>query len=186
MKDVIEDVEKQKVKLISKEEKLLFIRIEEIENRKIYHTKIMKDLYTFGIDKNQKDKFFISLRGLFNEEKAEWFRLFSLKEDNKFLGIYYGYRKPIKNAIRKYEENGIIKSIAFSKVYYIEFRFKKGSVFCYLRSFIYLLRKDKVHKKYYKTLLNMLSGLEKEVYKFYEKKLPEGGLINKWILKNQK
>ncbi|WP_434757203.1 DUF226 domain-containing protein (plasmid) [Borrelia puertoricensis] len=186
MNDVIENVEKKKIRLIPKEEKLLFIKIEEIEGRKIYHTKIMKDLYTFDVDKNQKDKFFISLRGLFNEEKAEYFRLFPIKEGDKFLGIYYGYRKPIKNAVRKYEENGITKSVAFSKVYYIEFRFKKGSVFCYLRSFIYLLKKNKVHKRYYKTLIDMLTKLEREVYKFYEKKLPEGGLITKWIEKNLK
>ncbi|UPA15710.1 DUF226 domain-containing protein [Borrelia turicatae] len=183
---ILKNVEKKKIKLIPKEEKSLFIKIEEIEGRKIYHTKIMKDLYKFGIDKNQKHKFFISFKGLFNEEKAEWFRLFSVKEGDKFLGISYGYRKPIKNTIRRYEENGVIKAVSFSKIYYLEFRFKKGSVFCYLRGFIYLLKKDRVHKQYYKTLIDMLTKLERQIYEFYGKKLPEGGLIEKWIQKKQK
>ncbi|ETZ17422.1 putative cytosolic protein [Borrelia duttonii CR2A] len=179
-------LEKKKVKLVPKEEKPLFIKIEEIEGRRLYHTKIMKDLYTFGIYKNQKHGFFISFKGLFNEEKAEYFRLFSLKEGDKFLGIYYGYRKPIKSIVKRYEENGVTKTVSFSKVYYIEFRFKKGSIFCYLKGIAYLLKKDRVYRRYYGSLINLLIGLEKEVYEFYGKKFLEGGLITKWIRKNQK
>ncbi|UPA18674.1 DUF226 domain-containing protein (plasmid) [Borrelia puertoricensis] len=186
MNDVIENVEKKKIRLIPKEEKLLFIKIEEIEGRKIYHTKIMMDLHIFGIDKNQKDKFLITFRGLFNQEKAEYFRLFPIKEGDKFLGIYYGYRKPIKNVIRKYEENGIEKAHSFSKTYYVEFRFKKGSIYCYLKGMSRLVKKEKIDTKYYESLVEKISCLEKEVYHFYGKKLPEGGNIIRWVTKNRK
>ncbi|AHH04508.1 Putative cytosolic protein (plasmid) [Borrelia nietonii YOR] len=182
----LENVEKEKIKLIPKEEKPLFIKIEEVEGRKIYHTKIMMDLYTFKTKDNRKHKFFIAFRGLFNQNKIEYFHLFSIREGDKFLGIRYGYRKPIKNILTKYQENGITKSYIFSKAYYIEFKFKKGSVFCYLRRLAYLLRKDVTHKQYYKALINMLIELEKQVYEFYGKKLSEGGLITKWIEKNLK
>ncbi|AHH11424.1 DUF226 domain-containing protein (plasmid) [Borrelia coriaceae] len=182
----LENLEKKKIKLIQKEEKPLFIKIEEIEDRKIYHTKIMMDLYTFKIKENRRHKFFISFRGLFNQNKIEYFHLFPIKEGDKFLGIRYGYRKPIKNILTKYQENGVTKSYILSKAYYIEFKFKKGSVFCYLRRLAYLLRKDVTHKQYYKVLINMLVKLERQVYKFYNKNLPDGGIITKWIEKNQK
>ncbi|QFP42504.1 DUF226 domain-containing protein (plasmid) [Borrelia miyamotoi] len=186
MNNEIGNVDKKKARLIPKEEKPLFIKIEELEGRKIYHTKIMMDLYSFGIYTIKRYIFFISLRGLFDQDKIESFHLFSLKEDDKFLGIYYGYRKPIKNVVRRYEENGIEKSHSFSKAYYIEFRFKKGSVFCYMKGISRLVKKDKINTKYCKTLINMLATLEKEVYEFYGKKFLEGGIISKWIKKNLK
>ncbi|WP_024654651.1 DUF226 domain-containing protein [Borrelia hispanica] len=179
-------LEKKKIKLIPKEEKPLFVKIEEIEGRRLYHTKIMMDLHLFKVNENQKHKFFVSLRGLFDQNKVEYFHLFSIKGDDKFLGIYYGYRKPVKNIIRKYEDNGVSKSAIFLKVYYIEFRFKKGSVFCYLRGLAYLFRKDRLKTKYCQTLIDMTRRLEKKVYEFYNKKLLEGGLITKWIEKKQK
>lgn len=40
----------------------VFSKIEEVKGRKIYHTKIFNDFYTFGISKNEPTKFFISLR----------------------------------------------------------------------------------------------------------------------------
>ncbi|ANF34511.1 hypothetical protein A7978_05905 (plasmid) [Borrelia turicatae] len=186
MNDVIESAEKKKIRLIPKEEKLLFIRIEEIEGRKIYHTKIMEDLYKFGIYKSIKSMFFISFRGLFNQDKIEYFHLFPIQEGDKFLGIFYRYRRPIKNIVMKYEENGVMKTSTFSKVYYLEFRFKKGSVCCYLKGISRLLRKEKFDTKYYQSLIHIIKKLEREVYEFYGKKLPEGGLIEKWIQKNQK
>ncbi|AHH07609.1 Putative cytosolic protein (plasmid) [Borrelia crocidurae DOU] len=179
-------LEKKKVKLVPKEEKPLFVKIEEIENRKIYHTKIMMDLYSFGVYTKKRYVFFISLRGLFNQKKIEAFHLFPVREGDKFLGIYYGYRKPVKNVVRKYEENGISKAHSFSKAYYIEFRFKKGSVFCYIKGISRLVKKDKIDTKYCQILIDILTTLEKEVYEYYDKKLPEGGLIEKWIKKNQK
>ncbi|WP_152301270.1 DUF226 domain-containing protein [Borrelia miyamotoi] len=173
-------------RLKEKRDKLAFVKIENKNNKTLYHMKIMKDLFMFGVNKRQKNKFFISFRGLFNQEQIESFHLFSLKENDKFLGIYYGYRKPIKNVVTRYEENGVMKSYTFSKIYYIEFRFKKGSVFCYLKGISYLVRKDKTDAKYCKTLITILSTLERQVYEFYNKKLPDGGFINKWIEKNLK
>ncbi|AHH04355.1 Putative cytosolic protein (plasmid) [Borrelia nietonii YOR] len=183
MESVLERLKKKELAIKDKRNKTIFVKIEEINNRKIYHTKVMTDFYAFGINK-KKNRFFILLRKLFNRDKINEFHLFSLKDDDKFLGIYYGYRKPIKNIITRYEENGIIKTISFSKVYYIEFRFKKGSVFCYLRGISYLLRKEKSHKKYCESLVERIINLEKQVYEFYGKKLPDGGFINKWIEKN--
>ncbi|UPA18764.1 DUF226 domain-containing protein [Borrelia puertoricensis] len=146
----------------------------------------MEDLYKFGIYKSIKSMFFISFRGLFNQNKIEYFHLFPIKEGDKFLGIFYRYRKPIKNIVMKYEENGVIKTSTFSKVYYIEFRFKKGSVCCYLKGISRLLKKEKFDTKYYSSLITTLLTLEKEVYEFYGKKLPGGGLITKWIEKSLK
>ena len=186
MENMLERLKKKELEINTKKKKPIFIKIENDNNRTLYHTKIMKDLYVFGINKNQRHKFFISFRKLFNQEKIKSFHLFAVQGDDKFLGIFYGYRKPIKNVVTRYEENGVIKASTFSKVYYIEFRFKKGSVFCYIREFSYLLRKEKSHKKYYLSLVNTLSILEKEVYEFYGKKLPKGGFIKKWIEKRQK
>ncbi|QTL84014.1 DUF226 domain-containing protein [Borrelia miyamotoi] len=186
MENVLKYAKEKKIEVISKQKKLLFIKIEEIANRKLYHTKIMMDLCMFGINKKQNSKFFIAFRGLFNQEKAEAFNLFALERDDKFLGIYYGYRKPIKNVVKKYEEDGITKAYTLSKAYYIEFRFKKGSIFCYIKGLARLVKKEKTNTKYCKTLITILSSLEEQVYGFYKKKLPDGGFIAKWIEKNQK
>ncbi|AHH14811.1 DUF226 domain-containing protein (plasmid) [Borrelia nietonii YOR] len=186
MESVLERLKEKGLEIRGKRNKPIFIKIESKNDRTLYHTKIMNDLYIFGINKNQKNKFFISFRGLFNQEKIESFHLFSLKGNDKFLGVFYGYRKPIKNVVTRYEENGVMKASTFSKVYYIEFRFKKGSVFCYLVGIAYLLKKEKSHKKYYDSLTKTFLSLEAQVYEFYGKKLPDGGLINRWIEKNLK
>lgn len=137
----------------------------------------MNDLYVFGVNKNQKNKFFISFRGLFNKQKISEFNLFSLKGEDKFLGIYYGYRKPIQNIVTKYQENGITKSYTFSKAYYMEFRFSKGSVSCYIKGMSRLIKKEKSETQYNQSLLELIIKLEREVYKFYNKKFPNGGII---------
>ena len=186
MSTVLESPQEKKIAVVSKQKKLLFIKIEEIDDRKLYHTKIMMDLCMFGVNKKQSNKFFIAFRGLFNQEKAEAFNLFASEKDDKFLGIYYGYRKPIKNVLKKYEENGITKAYTLSRAYYIEFRFKKGSIFCYIKGLARLVKKEKTDTKYCKTLITILSSLEEQVYEFYKKKLPDGGFITKWIEKNQK
>ncbi|AHH11464.1 DUF226 domain-containing protein (plasmid) [Borrelia coriaceae] len=186
MENVLERLKKKKLEIKEKRNKSIFLHIENNNSRTLYHTKVMTDFYTFAINKNQQHKFFIAFRGLFDREKINEFHLFSLRDNDRFLGIFYGYRKPIKNVIRKYEENGIMKASKFSKIYYIEFRFKKGSVFCYLIGIAYLLRKEKANKKYYNSLVETFLRLEEQVYDFYNKKLPDGGLINKWIRKNQK
>ncbi|WP_024653086.1 DUF226 domain-containing protein [Borrelia persica] len=186
MESVLERLKEKKVEITPKEKKGIFVKIENIDSRKIYHTKILNDLYVFGVNKNQKGKFFISFRGLFNREKINEFNLFSLKENDKFLGIFYGYRKPIQNVITKYEENGIIKTYTFSKVCYIEFRFQKGSIFCYIKGISRLLKKEKIGTQYSKFLFEMLTKLERQVYEFYRKKLSNRGIIIKWIERNQK
>ncbi|QFI15026.1 DUF226 domain-containing protein (plasmid) [Borrelia sp. CA_690] len=165
------------------DKKNLFIKIEKDNDKTMYHTKIMMDIYKFGLNK-KKNKCRISLRKLFNQSKVEEFNLFSLRVDDKFLGIYYGYKKPIKKIFVKYEVGGIEKSYLLSKAYYMEFRFKKGSVFCYFKSLSRLLKKEQVNIAYNKTLFSMFTTLEKQVYEFYDKKYPQKGPLIKWIEKN--
>ncbi|AHH11624.1 DUF226 domain-containing protein (plasmid) [Borrelia coriaceae] len=182
MKSVLARLKEKKLEIKDKvKSKNLFTKIEKIDNKTIYHTKIMNDLYTFGVHRRQKNKFFIAFRGLFNQEKIGTLNLFSIKGDDKFLDIFYGYRKPLQNIITRYEENGVMKAYTFSRVYYIEFRFKKGSVFCYIKGMSRLIRKEKLETQYSQFLLELIINLEKEVYKFYNKNLLDGGLINKWI-----
>ncbi|ATQ19167.1 DUF226 domain-containing protein (plasmid) [Borrelia miyamotoi] len=186
MESVLERLKEKKLKIKGKTDKPIFIKIESNDNRTLYHTKIMNDFYAFGIDEKRNDKFFISFRGLFNQDKIEWFSLFRVKEGDKFLGIYYGYRKPLQNLITRYEQNGLPKVYTFSKVYYIEFRFKKGSVFCYVKGIYRLIKKERLETKYNKLLLSRMIKLEEQIYEFYNKKLYEGGVITKWIQKNLK
>ncbi|WP_420025575.1 DUF226 domain-containing protein (plasmid) [Borreliella yangtzensis] len=184
MKNVLEKLKNKKKELIVEKRKPeIFIKKEILKGRTIYHTKMLMDLYRFEINKYKKNKFLILFRELFNQEKLEGLNLFSTKENDKFLGIFYGYRKPIKNIITRYKVNGNVKSYTFSKIYYIEFKFKKGSVFCYLRSLARLIKKEKINKKYFQAFINMLNRLEKEVYEFYQKELPNGGIINRWMEK---
>ncbi|ACH94209.1 DUF226 domain-containing protein [Borrelia duttonii] len=186
MDSVLERLREKKIEIKEKGDKSIFIKIEENNSRKIYHTRIVMDFYTFGVNKTQKNKFFIAFRNLFSMEKIYEFNLFPLKEDDKFLGIFYGYRKPMQKIVTRYEENGVIKSSTFSKIYYMEFRFKRGSVFCYIKGISRLIKKEKKETQYSQFLLELIVNLEKKVYKFYGKKLLEGGLITKWIEKNQK
>ncbi|WP_346313232.1 DUF226 domain-containing protein [Borrelia miyamotoi] len=187
MESVLERLKEKKLEINKKEKnEKIFIKIEQNNNRMLYHTKLMMDFHVFGIDKKKRNRFFISFREFLNQEKIKSFHLFSLIDNNKFLGIYYGYRKPIKNVVKKYKENGVMKAYTLSKAYYIEFRFKKGSVFCYIKGISRLLKKDKINTKYYDSLINTFLTLEKEVHEFYNKELPNGGIIKKWIEKNQK
>ncbi|MCD2382025.1 DUF226 domain-containing protein [Borreliella americana] len=184
MKSVLEKLKTKKKEILEKRRKQeIFIKKEIINGRTIYHTKMLMDLYKFEINRYKRNKFLILFRELFNQEKLEGLNLFSIKEDDKFLGISYGYRKPVKNIITRYKVNGISKSYTFSKVYYVEFKFKRGSVFCYLRSLARLVKKNRTNKKYFQVFINMLNRLEKEVYEFYCKELPDEGIINKWVEK---
>ncbi|AHH05486.1 Putative cytosolic protein (plasmid) [Borrelia miyamotoi FR64b] len=122
-----------------KEKNNIFSKVEEVNNRKIYHTKIFNDFYTFGISKNEPTKFFISLRGIFNIEDISMFHLFSLRGDDIFLGIYYGIKKLDKAfLVRNFNKR---ETYTLRKCEYIEFRFKKGGVFCYLSGLHNLLKK---------------------------------------------
>ncbi|WP_434246489.1 DUF226 domain-containing protein [Borreliella burgdorferi] len=173
-------------KLTFQKGKSIFIKVEKTNNKVTYHTKIMMDLFAFGTNKKQKDRFFIAFRGLMNPKKIEAFNLFPIECNDKFLGIYYGYKKPIKNVLLRYEVNGIKKAYTFSKICYIEFRFKRGSVFCYNKGLCSLLKKEKRDTKYYKSLVEVFLNLEKKVYEFYNKKFILEGILNTWIKKKQK
>ncbi len=175
---------RQQAKGQKRKKATVFSKIEEVKGRKIYHTKIFNDFYTFGISKNEPTKFFISLRGIFNIEDISMFHLFSVREDDEFMGIYYGIRKLDKAFIVKNFNKK--ETYTLRKCEYIEFRFKKGSVFCYLNGLHILLKKDRVNSPYYNTLLNIILELETELYAFYSKKLSKGGIIPEWIKKRQK
>ncbi|WP_418906569.1 DUF226 domain-containing protein (plasmid) [Borreliella turdi] len=110
------------------------------------------------------------------------FNLFSEKKDNKFLGIKYGWDKLEKPFFLKKDN----KSYVIKKLYYLEFKFSKGSIRCYVQSLRTLLRKkDKESTNYYIFNLDHIKKMENTVYKFYSKKLEDIGVIYKWIEKNQ-
>ncbi|QFI15030.1 DUF226 domain-containing protein (plasmid) [Borrelia sp. CA_690] len=184
MKNALKHIQINKP-MVNKKRKEIFIKKEKENNKTMYHTKIMKDLHKLGID-TKKNQCRISFQELYYQTAFQELRLYPVKEGDKFLGIFYGYRKPIKNFLVKYEVNGIKKAYTFSKTYYIEFRFRKGSVFCYLRGLFRLLKKEKINTQYNKSLVDRFINLEKHVYEFYNKKHLGEGFIIKWILKNLK
>ncbi|APJ09234.1 DUF226 domain-containing protein [Borreliella afzelii] len=160
-----------------------FSKIEEIDGKKVYYTKIFKHLIGFRVtNKGQR------LRLVFQEfnnlnKDYYFFNLFALEENDKFLGIKYGWDRLKKPLFLKKENN---KIYAIKKLYHIEFRFKKGSIKSYILSLRTLLRKkEKEATEYYQFTLNHLEKMESKVYRFYNKKLPDGGILKKWILKNQ-
>ncbi|MBW6186643.1 DUF226 domain-containing protein, partial [Pseudomonas aeruginosa] len=112
-----------------KEKNNIFSKVEEVNNRKIYHTKIFNDFYTFGISKNEPTKFFISLRGIFNIEDLSMFHLFSFSGDDIFFGIYYVIQQLVTAFLVR---NFIIReSSTLRNCAYLVFRFMNGGVFCY-------------------------------------------------------
>ncbi|WP_424632750.1 DUF226 domain-containing protein [Borreliella lusitaniae] len=185
MESALEPVKKGKYR-VECQNKERFIKIEKENGKTMYHTKLMMDIYKFGFYE-KKNTFRLSLRALFNGEKiVEETHLYPIKEGDKFLGIFYGYRKPIKKAFRKYELNGKKKTYGFARAYYMEFRFKKGSVFCYFKGLYRLLDKERMNNHYNRVLFSMFAELEQKVFEFYGKKYPEQGPLTKWILKNLK
>ncbi len=181
----IETVKKGKCK-VECQNKERFILIEKENGKAMYHTKIMMDIYKFGVYE-KKHEFRLSLRALFNGERiVEETHLYPIKEGDKFIGIFYGYRKPIKKPLIKYQINGTRKAYALARAYYMEFRFKAGSVFCYFKGLYRLLDKKRTNNHYNKVLFSMFTDLEQQVYKFYGKKYPEQGPLIKWIIKNLK
>ncbi|ACH95217.1 DUF226 domain-containing protein (plasmid) [Borrelia recurrentis] len=168
----------------------VFNEIEKIDKRTLYHTKIFNDFFAFGISKKEENKFFISLRNLFNKGKRSRFHLFSIKEniDDKFLGMFYGFKRLRKPIYFKYKNNNTkdIETVPMYKIYYIEFRFKRGSIFCYIRAIHSLTKKEKFNKNYAQNLLKRIINLEYEVYEFYNETPIAGGIITKWIKRNQK
>ncbi|BDU63541.1 hypothetical protein BOFE_10810 (plasmid) [Candidatus Borrelia fainii] len=166
--------------------KNIFNEIEKIKEKKIYHTKLFNDFYTFGVNRKQKQKFLIALKKYSNpnkEKKIYTFHLFSVKGEDNFLGIRYSIKKIQKPLIITNTEKNESYTIRWCVC--MEFRFKTGSIICYLTNFYSLLRKDKINTKYYKKLLNITLEIEKQVYAFYNKNLSEG-IITKWIKEKQK
>ncbi|WP_187983372.1 DUF226 domain-containing protein [Borreliella bavariensis] len=182
-KEIINKKEIEYNENINKEEKerTAFFRIEEIDNKKIYYTKLFKHLIKFRIT-NKDHKLSLIFQKLNNKKNYYLFNLFPLKKDNKFLGIKYGWDKLEKPFFLKKDN----KSYVIKKLYYLEFKFSKGSIKCYIQSLRTLLRKkDKENTEYYKFNLEHIKKMENTVYKFYSKKLKDTGVIYKWIEKNQ-
>ncbi|WP_418906501.1 DUF226 domain-containing protein (plasmid) [Borreliella turdi] len=163
------------------EKKIIFNKIEEVNSRKIYYTKIFKHLIGFRIT-NRGERLRLTFQKFNNAKDFLFFNLFPLKEDDKFLEIRYRYDKLDKPFFLKKENN---KTYVIKKLYYIEFAFKNGSIKTYVQSLRTLLRKNKENTEYYQFNLSHLKKMEKKVYEFYNKKLKDGGIINKWIKKNQ-
>ncbi|WP_210371552.1 DUF226 domain-containing protein [Borreliella garinii] len=174
-------LEKLKNKKNNIEKKIIFNRIEEVNSRKIYYTKIFKHLIGFKIT-NKGERLRLTFQKFNNSEDFLFFNLFPLKEDDKFLEIRYRHDKLDKPFFLKKENN---KTYAIKKLYYIEFAFKNGSIKAYVQSLRTLLRKNKENTEYYQFNLSHLKKMEKKVYEFYKKKLKDEGVINKWIKKNQ-
>ncbi|WP_418454052.1 DUF226 domain-containing protein [Borreliella lusitaniae] len=184
MQNILEFVQTEEAKVKCKNTNI-FIKVEKENGRTIYHTKIMMDVYKFGVY-DKKNVFRVSFRTLFNRSKVVEIHLHPIKESDKFICMSYGYRKPIRNIFVKYEINGIEKLYKFSKVYYLEFRFKSGSIFCYFRGMVRFLQKAKSKTPYNIAFMDIYERLEQKVYEFYGKKYPEKGIFKKWIIKNQK
>nr|WKT13849.1 DUF226 domain-containing protein [Borrelia sp. BU AG58] len=162
-----------------------FKKIEEKDCKTMYHTKIYSVIHDFEAKPN-KGKFWLCFSNVFNPNQHESLHLFSVKEGDKFMGVYYGFTKLPKPLIINYEENEERRTVRIIKGFYIEFRFKKGSVFCYLRSLYTFLKTRNKEKVFYDSLLNKTLKLEKEVYQFYGKEYNKDKGILKWIEKNQK
>ncbi len=100
MESTSEPTKKGKCK-VECQNKERFILIEKENGKAMYHTKIMMDVDKFGVYE-KKNEFRVSLRALFNGERiVEETHLYPIKEGDKFIGIFYGFRKPIKKSYCK-------------------------------------------------------------------------------------
>lgn len=191
MNQALENLKSKKteIKLLT-EKNNIFIKKEKINNKTLYHTRIFRDFFTFGLNQRKENKFFITLRSLFDKNKKNSFHLFGIEEsiNDEFLGMFYGFKRLTRPIFFRYEDiiTKTVKIIPMYKIHYIEFRFKKGSVFCYIKAIHALTKKEKFKRKYAQSLLERIINLEHKVYRFYNKNLSNGGIITKWITKNQK
>ncbi|MCD2413482.1 DUF226 domain-containing protein (plasmid) [Borreliella burgdorferi] len=166
-----------------------FFKKEIIGDKTNYHTRLMN---VYKGWRAWKHKFCVYFINSLNKER-KFIMLYPVKEGDAFLGIFYGYGKVKNNPF--YRDYTSVCSFSkkifktFNKSYFIEFRFKKGSVFLYLHTIAYLLNDRDGYNREQKKLHGRLMELEKEVFKFYGRDLnPQGeGIITKWIDKiNQK
>lgn len=191
MNQALENLKSKKTEIeLLTEKNNIFIKKEKINNKTLYHTRIFRDFFTFGLNQRKENKFFITLRSLFDKNKKNSFHLFGIKKsiNDEFLGMFYGFKRLTRPIFFRYEDiiTKTVKIIPMYKIHYIEFRFKKGSVFCYIKAIHALTKKEKFKKKYAQSLLERIINLEHKVYRFYNKNLSNGGIITKWITKNQK
>ncbi len=70
MKTLLERLKEKKTK-IKTDKNSIFVKIEKKDGKNIYHTKILLDFHAFGTKRNQKYRFFISFRKLFNRKKQK-------------------------------------------------------------------------------------------------------------------
>ncbi|WP_325064225.1 DUF226 domain-containing protein [Borreliella bavariensis] len=164
-----------------------FFKKEIVGDKTMYHTRLMNVYKGWRAWKNRK--FCVYFINSLNKER-KWIVLYPIKEGDAFLGMFYGFNKVKNNPF--YSDYTSVCSFSkkifksFNKAYFIEFRFKKGSVFLYLHTIAYLLgdRYNREHKKLHRRLME----LEKEVFKFYGRDLdPEGeGIITKWIERSKR
>lgn len=191
MNQALENLKSKKTEIeLLTEKNNIFIKKEKINNKTLYHTRIFRDFFTFGLNQRKENKFFITLRSLFDKNKKNSFHLFGIEKsiNDEFLGMFYGFKRLTRPIFFRYEDiiTKTVKIIPMYKIHYIEFRFKKGSVFCYIKAIHALTKKEKFKKKYAQSLLERIINLEHKVYRFYNKNLSNGGIITKWITKNQK
>ncbi|AEL19434.1 conserved hypothetical protein (plasmid) [Borreliella bissettiae DN127] len=147
----------------------------------MYHTRLMNVLWAWRVSKKMFAIFFANT--LNKEKKAVY--LYPLKEGDVFYGIFYGYKRIKGN--RFFNDYASVCRFSkknfktFNKAYYLEFRFKTGSVFMYVHTISYFVdgRNIRSIRKLYKKILK----LEQEVFKFYSKDLQPEGIITKWVSK---
>ncbi|WP_210372631.1 DUF226 domain-containing protein, partial [Borreliella garinii] len=134
-----------------------FNKIEKLDSKKVYYTRIFKHLVNFKVT-NKKQRFRLVFQEYNNNKDYYLFNLFALEENDKFLGIKYGWDRLEKPFFLKKEDN---KIYVIKKLYHIEFRFKKGSIKSYILSLRTLLRKkEKETTEYYQFTLNHLEKME--------------------------
>lgn len=99
MNQVLESLKSKKMEIeLLKKKNDIFIKTEKINNKTLYHTKIFSDFFTFGINQRNENKFFITLRNLFDKNEKNSFHLFGIEEDinDEFLGMFYGFKRLTK------------------------------------------------------------------------------------------
>lgn len=133
MERTLESIQKEKseIKCYNKDR---FIKIEKENDKTNYHTKIMMDVYKFGVH-DKKNVFRLSLRNLFNQSKVEEIFLYPVKDKDKFIGIFYGYKKPIKAPIIRYEKMDLKNYIHLQERIIWNLDLKKEVFFATLRHY---------------------------------------------------
>ncbi|WP_234909369.1 DUF226 domain-containing protein [Borreliella turdi] len=138
-----------------------FFKKEIIDGKTMYHTRLMN---IFILSRVKKDRLSIYFINSLNKEK-KWVHLFALRDRDSFLGMFYGFKKIRRNEF--YSDYASVCKLSkeifrtFNKAYYIEFRFKTGSVFLYIQALAYLIQDENSQcKKLYRKILNLKKGVQ--------------------------